>query len=146
MNEMSNAKKVQEFFRLQYEGNYAEGFKLYGHDAFRFVTGSDDNPELRHAIPWAGYPHIGRDGYEDLYQKLFGEFDVEEFAPRSFAEAGDKVYVEGHFRFRHKQTGKIADSDWCARFDMKDGLIAGGQFFENTFGVADARQPESSQD
>lgn len=139
MVEMSNTEKVREFFRLQYEGNYEDGFRLYGHDDFRFVTGSDANPELRKAIPWAGYPHIGRDGYEDLYQKLFGEFDVEEFATHSFAEAADNVYVEGHFRFKHKTTGKVADSDWCARFDMKDGRIVGGQFFENTFGVANAR-------
>ncbi|WP_299410341.1 nuclear transport factor 2 family protein [uncultured Roseobacter sp.] len=136
---MTNAEIVADFFKLQYAGDYAEGFKKYGHSDFTFVTGSADNAELRAAIPWAGYAHIGMQGYEELYQRLFGEFDVEVFEPRSFVEGGDKVYVEGHFRFRHKETGKIADSDWCARFDMKDGKIIGGQFFENTFGVADVR-------
>ena len=124
--DLLNADRVREFFRLQYAGDYQEGFRRFAGDEFTFVTGSADNPELRHAIPWAGYDHVGRDGYADLYEKLFGEFDVESFEPRSFVEGGSKVYVEGHFRFRHKDTGKIADSDWCARFDMKNGRIVGG--------------------
>ncbi len=138
-SEQSNVEKVRHFFELQYAGRADEGFRLYGHDDFRFVTGSAGNDELRAAIPWAGYVHEGEEGYAELYSKLFGEFDVEEFTPHSFAEAGERVYVEGHFLFRHKQTGKLADSDWCARFDMKGGRIAGGQFFENTFAVAAAR-------
>jgi len=50
------------------------------------------------------------------------------------------VFVEGSFRFRHRQTGRIAESDWLARFDMRDGRIAGGQFYENTYAVAAARR------
>ena len=139
---MTNADKVREFFRLQYAGDYDEGFARYAHPDFRFVVASRDNDALRAAIPWAGYTHEGRAGYEGLYNALFGEYDVETFEPTAFTEAADggKVYVEGHFRFRHKETGKIADSDWCARFDMRDGRIAGGQFFENTQAVADARR------
>lgn len=36
--------------------------------------------------------------------------------------------VEGHLTFRHRQTGKIADSEWIARFEMETGRIAGGNF------------------
>ena len=139
---MSNADRVRDFFRLQYAGDYAQGFARHAHADFRFVTGSDGDADLRAAIPWAGYVHEGQDGYRSLYEGLFGEYDVEAFEPRSFAEAvtddGAKVYVEG--RFRHKTTGRIAESDWCARFDMRDGRIAGGQFFENTYAVAMARR------
>ena len=136
---MSDVDKVREFFRLQYAGDYEEGFRRFALDGFRFVVSSADNPGLREAIPWAGHTHKGREGYENLYNQLFGEFDVDTFEPRSFAEADGKVYVEGHFRFVHKTTGKVADSDWCARFDMEGGRIQGGQFFENTFDVATAR-------
>ncbi|MDY6940456.1 MAG: hypothetical protein SWY16_22715 [Cyanobacteriota bacterium] len=54
--------------------------------------------------------------------------------------AGDRVFVEGHFTFRHRTTGKIADSDFLAAFRMENGRISGGQFYENTAGVAAARQ------
>ena len=71
---------------------------------------------------------------------LFSEFEALEFEPKRYSDAGECVFVEGHFTFRHRQTGKIADSYWIARFDMRDGLIAGGQFYENTAGVALARK------
>ncbi len=71
---------------------------------------------------------------------LFSEFEALEFEPRRYNDAGDCVFVEGHFTFRHRQTGKIADSDWVARFDMQDDRIVGGQFYENTASVAEARK------
>jgi ketosteroid isomerase-like protein len=62
----------------------------------------------------------------ELMQQLFSEYEPESFKTDRYTDAGDRVFVEGHFRFRHKETGKIADSDWLVRFDMKDGRIAGG--------------------
>jgi uncharacterized protein len=53
----------------------------------------------------------------------------------------DKVFVEGHFKFRHRKTGKIAESNWLTRFDIKDGRIVDGQFYENTYAVAMAPFP-----
>lgn len=105
------------------------------------MTDSADNPDLRAAIPWACYDHMGAEGHANLYAQLLGEFDVEAFEPRSFAEAGGKVCVEGRSRFRRKETGKVADSDWCARLDTKDGRITGGRFYENAQRVAAARRP-----
>lgn len=100
------------------------------------------NDELRAAIPWAGHRLEGRAGYIDLVTRLFGEFEPLDFDPRRFTDAGHAVFVEGHFTFRHRETHRIAESDWLARFDMADGKIAGGQFYENTFAVAAARRPE----
>jgi ketosteroid isomerase-like protein len=94
---------------------------------------------LRAAIPWAGHVHAGQAGYAELTRQLFSEFEPLVFEATSYSEAGDKVFVEGHFRFRHRASGKIADSDWLARFDMRDGVIGGGQFYENTYAVARAR-------
>jgi ketosteroid isomerase-like protein len=103
-------------------------------------VGSSGNEILRTAIPWAGYTHQGKEGYIRLTTLLFSEFEALEFEPRRYNDADDCVFVEGHFTFRHRQTGKIADSDWVARFDMQDGWIVGGQFYENTAGVAEARK------
>ena len=91
------------------------------------------------AIPWAGTYHYGLEGYKRLYDQLFNEFDVNSFEIYLLAETKEKVYVEGHFRFQHKTTGKLADSDWCVRFNFKDTKITGGQFYENTYAVAVAR-------
>ncbi|MEM9798182.1 MAG: nuclear transport factor 2 family protein [Pseudomonadota bacterium] len=140
MSELTGPEMVKEFFRLQYEGDYEQAFRRFGADGFTVITASNANPELTAAIPWAGYVHDGQDGYAALNEVLFGEFDVEEFAPQHFADAGDRVYVEGHFRFRHKKTGKVADSDFCCRFLLENDRIKAIQFYENTFAVAEARK------
>lgn len=140
MKHLSNTEKVAKFFELQYRGDFDTAFREYADPDFCWIVSSADNEELRAAIPWAGYEHEGKEGYINLTSQLFDEFDAIAFEPRHYLDGGDRVLVEGHFRFKHKQTGKIADSDWIARFDIKNGKIAGGQFFENTYAVAAARQ------
>jgi ketosteroid isomerase-like protein len=56
--------------------------------------------------------------------------------------AGTQVFVEGHFRLRHRETAKIADSDFLARFEMRDGKIVCRQMYENTAAVAGARRAD----
>ena len=141
MTELTGIPMVKEFFRLQYEGDYEQAFRRFGGDGFVVVTSSDENKELIAAIPWAGYRHDGKEGYAELNGALFGEFDVEQFEPQHFSDAGERIFVEGHFRFRHKATGKIADSDFCCRFIVEDDKITAVQFYENTYGVAEARRP-----
>ena len=136
----TNVETVQKFFEAQYAGEFDHAFQTYAHPNFQWVVSSGNNEELRSAIPWAGYTHQGKDGYVRLVTLLFSEFEALEFEPDRYTDAGDRVFVEGHFTFRHRQTGKIADSDWIARFNMESGRITGGQFYENTAGVAAARQ------
>jgi uncharacterized protein len=135
----SNAETVRLFFDAVYAGDHERAFSDYAHEDYQFIVGSADNPDLQSAIPWAGHIHIGKQGYAELTRQLFSEFEPLSFETSSYAGAGDRVFVEGHFRFRHRDTGRIADSDWLARFDIRDGRIAGGQFYENTFAVAKAR-------
>lgn len=99
------------------------------------------NSELTAAIPWAGYEHKGLSGYKNLTELLFGEYEPLIFDARKFHDTGESVLVEGYFQFKHRITEKIAESDWIGRFDIKNGKIAGGQFFENTYAIASARQP-----
>jgi uncharacterized protein len=103
-------------------------------------VGSANNAELQAVIPWAGHELSGKDGYLRLTELLFSEFEPIVFRAVRYTDAGAMVFVEGHFTFRHRHTGKIADSDWIARFDMKNHRIVGGQFFENTAAIAAARK------
>ncbi len=135
----SNVDALRNFFDLLYDGRPDEAIDRYGHPDFEFVVSSADNPALTRQIPWAGFTHKGRQGFLNLTGMLFGEFEPLAFERRRFTQAGDRVFVEGHFSFRHRTTGKMADSDWLARFEMRDGKIASGQFYENTAAVADAR-------
>ncbi|MEO0489980.1 MAG: nuclear transport factor 2 family protein [Cyanobacteria bacterium J06659_2] len=138
--ERTNIETVQKFLEAQYVSDFDHAFQAYAHPNFQWVVSSNHNEALKAAIPWAGYIHHGKEGYIRLVTMLFSEFEALEFEPRRYTDAGDRVFVEGHFTFRHRQTGKIADSDWIARFDMAAGRITGGQFYENTAGVAAARQ------
>lgn len=138
--EQTNVETVQKFFEAHYAGDFDRAFQAYAQPNFQWIVSSSSNESLRAAIPWAGYTHQGKEGYIRLVTLLFSEFEVLTFEPSRYTDAGDLVFVEGHFTFRHRQTGKIADSDWLARFDMEDGRITGGQFYENTVGVAEARR------
>jgi ketosteroid isomerase-like protein len=132
---------VQKFFEGIYAGELEAAFEACAQPDYRFVVGSSANEELNAAMPWGGVTHSGKQGFLKLTTRLFSEFEALEFDLRRFCAAQSQVFVEGHFVFRHRETGKIADSDFLARFDMKDGRIAGGQFYENTFAVAAARKP-----
>lgn len=136
---MDNTEVVKKFLTAQYAGKIDEAFDMYAHDQFTWVVGSKDNGDLKSQIPWAGYKHKGKDGYKTLTGMLYGEYDSQKFETHHFSEAAGKVFVEGNFVFKHRVTGKIVDSDFVAVFKMRDGKISGGQFFENTAGVAAAR-------
>ena len=140
-NETPNVLAVQNFLKAQYEGDFDLAFGSYANaDKFTWVVGTANNEELREMIPWAGYMHRGKQGYIDLVTQLFGEFESLEFTPSSFVDTGSAVYVEGRFVFKHKVTQKHAVSDFLSKFNMEDNRIIGGQFYENTAAVAEARR------
>lgn len=131
---------VQKFLEAQYAGDFDTAFDNYALPEFTWIVSSANNDHLKALIPWAGYEHQGKEGYINLTKMLFGEFESLTFEPQHFTDASDRVYVEGHFTFRHRETGKIADSDFIALFRFQEGKISGGQFYENTADVAAARK------
>jgi ketosteroid isomerase-like protein len=141
-----NIDAVRGFLEAQYAGDFDGAFDRHANPEFTWAVGMSDNVQLTTAIPWAGRRLAGADGYRTLTGELFGEFESLLFDPRRFSDVGDAVYVEGYFRFRHRRTGRIAEADFCARFDMRDGRISGGQFYENTYAVAAARLPATGAD
>lgn len=135
----ANSEAVRQFLQLQYEGKIDEAFSGYALEGFTWTVGSKNNQALADAIPWAGYEHKGLNGYTDLVTLLFGEYEPLVFDVEHYYDVENTVFAVGHFQFRHRETGKVADSDFIGRFDMKEGKIAGGQFYENTYAVAAGR-------
>ena len=142
MSETANVETVRAFLEAQYDGSFEMGFTSFAHPEFTWIVSTKNNDDLRKAIPWAGYVHKGKEGYIRLVSQLFSEFEALEFTPSRFTDTGDHVFVEGRFVFRHRQTCKTATSDFVARFDMRESRIVGGQFYENTAGVAEARRAD----
>lgn len=141
MSETGNIMAVKGFLDAQYAGDFDRAFGEFAQPDFTWIVSTAANDELRASIPWAGYEHKGKEGYVRLTTLLFSEFEALEFTPSKFTDADESVFVEGRFVFRHRETAKIAISDFIARFDMRDGRISGGQFYENTAGIAEARKP-----
>ena len=139
MPEQNNIAAVKGFLAAQYAGDFDTAFGDFAHADFTWIVGAANSETLRAAIPWAGYEHHGKEGYITLTTLLFSEFEALDFATRTFTDTGEAVYVEGRFVFRHRETAKIAESDFMARFDMRDHRVSGGQFYEDTAAVASAR-------
>lgn len=137
-----NIRAAKGFFAAQHCGELDDSFASFVQPDFRFVVSCACNDELRSAIPWAGHEHKGREGYQRLTALLFSEYELLCCVTTRFTNAGDQVFVEGHFRLRHRETAKIADSDFLARLEMRNGKIASGQFYENTAAVAAARRAD----
>ncbi|GGE55103.1 hypothetical protein GCM10007276_35120 [Agaricicola taiwanensis] len=139
---MQNAAAVKGFFAAQSGGDLDEAFGDYIHPDFRFAVSCVCNDELRAVIPWAGYEHKGREGYQRLTTHLFSEYEILAYETTRVTDTGGQVFVEGHFRLRHRETARIADSDFLVRFEMRNGKIVSGQMYENTAAVAAARRSD----
>lgn len=137
-----NIRAAKGFFAAQHCGELDDSFASFVQPDFRFVVSCACNDELRAAIPWAGYEHRGREGYQRLTALLYSEYELLSCETTRYTNAGTQVFVEGHFRLRHRETARIADSDFLARLEMRNGKIASGQFYENTAAVAAARRAD----
>ncbi|MEN2975951.1 nuclear transport factor 2 family protein [Tistrella bauzanensis] len=142
MSDTPNIEAAKGFFAAQRSGDMDDAFSNYVHPDFRFVVSCVCNDDLRAAIPWAGYEHRGREGYQRLTTLLLSEYELLAYETKRFTDAGGQVFIEGHFRLRHRETAKIADSDLLARFEMRDGKIVCGQMYINTAAVVEARRPD----
>ncbi|MFB2553146.1 nuclear transport factor 2 family protein [Ensifer soli] len=142
MPDKPNIIAAKRFFSAQHCGDVDDAFCDYVHPDFRFAVSCACNDELRAAIPWAGYEHKGREGYQRLTTLLFSEYELLAYEIKRFTDAGNQVFAEGHFRLRHRETAKIAESDFLARLEMRDGKIVRGQMYENTAAIAAARNAD----
>ncbi|MCX8279197.1 MAG: ketosteroid isomerase [Mesorhizobium sp.] len=142
MSDTPNVEAAKGFFEAQRGDGLDAAINGYVHPDFRFVVSCVCNDELRALIPWAGYEHRGCEGYRRLITLLFSEYQSLACETTRFTDAGNQVFVEGHFRLRHRETAKIAESDFLVRLEMRNGRIVMGQMYENTAAIAEARRAD----
>jgi len=138
MNEASvenpNVETVGRFFEAV---NDVGDFSGLVTEDVTWISGSEHSPASTEAIPWAGHPIRGAAQVRDFFRRLDNEsFEVLSREARDVVASGDTVVAFGHFESRARPTGKRVASDFACRMDLRDGRIARGQFFEDSYAVA----------
>jgi ketosteroid isomerase-like protein len=91
---------------------------------WRLVGRKDDYPTFGE---WKGPAGVAQ------FFKLVVEIeDFQEFTPKEFHAAGDKVFVLGFYALTVKKTGRAMASEWCHVFTIRDGSIIAFREFTDT--------------
>jgi len=132
--ESANIEAVGRFFKAV---NNGEDFSDLVTKDVTWISGSEHSPVSTETIPWAGHPIQGVAEVKDFFRRLDNEsFEVLSREARDIVASGDTVVVFGHFESRARPTGKRVASDFACRLDLREGRIARGQFFEDSYAVA----------
>ena len=99
-------------------------------------------PEIE-GVSFAG-KRSGRDQVAEFFSSLADQQDVLEFSPTDFIAQGDKVAVQGSYRWRVKATGREYGGDWVHVFTVRDGRIVRFQEYMDTAAAANAYQKAQS--
>lgn len=103
-----------------------------------WVVAQGSAPGTHEVIPWTGVVIKGHDGVQRFFDMLLADFEVIEIVDRKTLVDGDTAAVFGDFRYRHRWTGKIVESDFAIEILVRDGKIARFHFYENTYAVVAA--------
>ena len=95
-------------------------------------------PEIEN-IPFAG-KRQGPEQVGQFFASLAELQDVLEFTPQSFTAQGDKVVVQGHYRWRVKATGREYGADWAHVFTIRDGKVVDFHEYTDSAAVVAAYQ------
>jgi uncharacterized protein len=88
-------------------------------------------------VPWYRLRQ-GREGVADFFATLARDVEFTNFAPTTFAIAGDDIIVYVDIAYRMKKNNRAAHTGSMHHFWMRDGKIARFRAFEDTAGVRDA--------
>jgi len=90
----------------------------------------------------SGIPMIGRwRGHQevaDFFKIVNDNEEAEEFTPHTFIGDGENVVVLGHYRWRMKATGRVAESDFAHAFVVRDGKVISYNEYTDTAAFAAA--------
>lgn len=100
-----------------------------------YVSLSENNPELKRYLPWAG-TNKGPESIVKAFEGIGGAWETKAFDVREVLEAPDKVAMFGSFTYRGRQSGKDITSPFSLLAKIKDGKIYYVQFLEDTFGTS----------
>ena len=65
----------------------------------------------------------GQKGVQAFFDGLAQVQDFSEFSPREFFDAGDRVFVLGHYAATMRKTGRKAACDWLHMFTLRGGKV-----------------------
>jgi ketosteroid isomerase-like protein len=121
----NNVALVESLYAAFKRGDIATIIAALAPDVTWEVTGRQED-----------YPLFGRRKGPSAVQEFFrliGELqDADEFSPREFHAAGEKVFVLGRYTWKIRKTGRAVASDWVHVFTVRDGKLAAFQEFADT--------------
>jgi ketosteroid isomerase-like protein len=89
---------------------------------------AESNPYKPDGEAWVGPDAI----VANLFTKLAGEWDRFTVTPATFAEAGERVVVEGRYTGTYTPTGKALDVQFCHVWRVEDGKVTAFQQYTDT--------------
>jgi uncharacterized protein len=104
-------------------------------DDLIYVSLSENNPELKRVLPWAG-TNNGPQSIVKAFQGIGATWETKAFEVREVIEQGDKVAMFGSFTYRGRATGKEITSPFALFAKVRDGKICFVQFLEDSFGTS----------
>jgi ketosteroid isomerase-like protein len=107
-----------------------------------YVSLSEDNPELKRYLPWAGI-HRGPEEIVRTFEGVGRVWETKAFEVREVIEQGDKVAMFGSFTYRGRESGREITSPFAILAKVKGGKVSYVQFFEDTFGTSGTVTPSS---
>jgi ketosteroid isomerase-like protein len=100
-----------------------------------YVSLSEDNPELKRYLPWAG-TNKGPESIVKAFEGIGRTWQTKAFEVREVIEQGNKVAMFGSFTYRGRESGKEITSPFSLLARVKEGKVAYVQFLEDTFGTS----------
>jgi ketosteroid isomerase-like protein len=82
--------------------------------------------------------HRGSNGVAGFFKTLSETQSAEEFSPREFIVAQDRVFVLGRYRWTMKKSGKRVDSAFIHIFTVRSGKVIAFNEFTDTAQFAEA--------
>ena len=101
-----------------------------------YVSLSDDNPDLKRLMPWAGTSQGGAEAVVGTYTRVGRYWANEGFEIEDVIEGADTVALFGRFTYRSTTLGKAVTSPFAILARVRDERVTYMQFLEDTFGTA----------
>ncbi len=100
-----------------------------------YVSLSEDNPELKRYLPWAG-TNRGPESIVRTFEGVGRVWETKAFQISDVIEQGNTVAMFGSFTYRGRESGKEITSPFSILAKVTDGKIHYVQFLEDTFGTS----------
>ena len=107
-----------------------------------YVSLSENNPELKRYLPWAG-THKGPYAIVKTFEGIGRIWETKAFEVREVLEQGESVAMFGSFTYRGRASGKDITSPFSLLAHVRDGRISYIQFLEDTFGTSGTVSPSA---